>query len=64
MIVDHKIIQYFMGLSSLLKYTGSINKWKSKWLSEECIATPATLDNSFAPKLTYIHSSKIAVKFQ
>ena len=33
-------------------------------MSEESIATPATSDNIFAPKLTYIHNSEIAVKFE
>ena len=48
-------------------FTGSISKisgWKSKGLSEEIITTPATSDNSFAPKLTYIDNSKTAVKLE
>ena len=37
---------------------------KSKGLSEENITNPATSDNSFTPKLTYNHNSKVAVKFE
>ena len=33
-------------------------------LSEERITIPATSDNSFTPRRTYIHNSKIAVKFE
>ena len=36
--------------------------WKSKGLSEENITTLATSDKIFAPKITYIHDSKIAIK--
>ena len=35
---------------------------KSKGLSEEIIKTPASSDNSFTPKLTLVHNSKIALK--
>ena len=38
--------------------------WKSKGLSEESIGNLATSDNSFVLKLTYIHNSKISVKFE
>ena len=44
----------------------TINKifgWKSKELSEESIKTPSTANNRSAPKLIYIHNSKIAVRF-
>ena len=33
-------------------------------MSEETIKNPATSDNSFSPKLTYIHNSKIVVKYE
>ena len=33
-------------------------------MSEETITTPATSGNSFTPKLTYIHNSKIPAKFE
>ena len=56
---DLKYFQIFSGTVDNLK-----GWWKSKGLSEESITTPATLDNSFATKLSYIHNSKIAVKFQ
>ena len=54
-------LKYFQIISGTVD---KILRWKSKGLSEESITTPATLDNSFATKLSYIHNSKIAVKFQ
>ena len=36
---------------------------KSKGNLEEIITTPAASVNSFTPKLTYIHNSKIAVNY-
>ena len=39
-------------------------EWKYKEFPEESIITPARSDNSFIPKLTYIHNSKVAVKFE
>ena len=37
---------------------------KYKELSEESIKPLATSDNSIAPKLTFIHNVKVAVKFE
>ena len=38
--------------------------WESKVLSEKSMPTLAASENSFAPKLTYIHNSKRAIKFE
>lgn len=37
---------------------------KSKVLSEETFKIPTTSDSHFTTKLTYIHISKITVKFE
>ena len=39
-------------------------KCKSKGLSGESITDPATKENGFAPKLTYVHNFKKVVKFE
>ena len=39
-------------------------KCKSKELSGESITDPATKENGFAPKLTYVHNFKKVVKFE
>ena len=33
-------------------------------MSEESVKTPATLDKSFTAKLTYVHNSKVGIKFE
>ena len=38
--------------------------WESKGLSGESIITPATSENNFVPNFTYIHNSKITIKFE
>ena len=53
-----KYIQIFIG--TVGKNLGR----ESKELSEESITTPDRSDNSFAPKPTYIHISKIALVFE
>ena len=48
-------------------FNGNIDKtfeWKPKGFSEETITTPATLNNSFAPKLAYVYNSKTVVRFE
>ena len=60
-LIFQPVFEYFQIFSSIVcKMLG----WKSKGLSQENITTPATSDNSFTPKLTYNHNSKIAVKFE
>ena len=44
--------------------TKTIVAWKSKELSEESIKAPITPVNNVAPKLKWIHDSKIAVEFK
>ena len=53
-----KCFQIFIGT------TDTSVGWKSRKSSEESITTPTISENSFAPKLTYIHNPKIAVKFE
>ena len=60
-LIFQPVFDYFQIFSSIVcKMLG----WKSKGLSEENITNPATSDNSFTPKLTYNHNSKVAVKFE
>ena len=44
--------------------TETIIAWKSKGLSGRSIKPRATSSNSLAPKLKWIHNSKIAVEFK
>ena len=37
--------------------------WKSKGAPEEHCITPATSDNSFAPKLSFIFNERIGAQF-
>ena len=59
---------YFQPVFKYFKiFSGTIDNifgWKSEGLSENSITIRATSDNSFDPKLTYIHYSEIAVKFE
>ena len=67
MMIHKKYLIFKPVFKHFLIFSGTVDKilgWKSKLLSEESIATPVTSDHSFAPKLTYIHNSNIAVKFE
>ena len=61
MMMNHKIIQHFRMPTG---YSETITAWKSKGLSDERIKPTTTRGKSLAPKLKWIHNSKIAVKFK
>ena len=47
----NKYPKYFSG-------TYKIYSWTSKWMSEDSIKNPSTLENSFAPKNVIIQNQK------
>lgn len=68
MMTDHQRTSYFNRFLNILEYLlVLLIKYLGTYLEgcrKKSITTPATSGNSFAPKLTYIHYPKIAVKFE
>ena len=67
-MMDDKTVQYFNQFLSIFKYLVAllikVSDGNLKGFQKKVLPTPATSRNSFIPKLTYIHNSKIAVKLE